>query len=113
VGATFQEFLNLAITQGRIAARDTDLGPDTWAALDRVAGAHPEATPQLITDAYNALVREQRPLNRVRETFYSGGSRDFVVGVTKECHRAGLFGAMIFRGVAGVPHRLFAVPGHP
>jgi hypothetical protein len=85
VRATFQEFLNLAITQGRIPAHHTDLGPDTWAALDWVAGVHPEATPQLITDAYNAFIREHGPLNRGREPLL-GGSSDFVVRGTKECH---------------------------
>ena len=52
---TFQEFLNLAM-QGR-GGPANELGADTWAAIDRVAREHPEAS-QLITDAHDAFVRE-------------------------------------------------------
>lgn len=55
---TFQELLNRAITQGRGPGDGVALGPDTRAAIDLVAREHPEATPKLIADAYDAFVRE-------------------------------------------------------
>jgi hypothetical protein len=58
---SFQDLLNRAITQGLMPAHGADLGADTWAAIDRVAREHPEATPELIASAHDAFVREHGP----------------------------------------------------
>lgn len=54
----FQELLNLAITQGRTATAGLDLGCRTTAAIDRVAHEHPDATADLIADAYDIFQLE-------------------------------------------------------
>jgi hypothetical protein len=53
---TFQELLNRA--QGRGPVDGIALGPATRAGIDLVAREHPEATAELIANAYDAFVRE-------------------------------------------------------
>ncbi len=52
----FQEQLNLAITQGQAPAPESDLGPATTAAIDRVAREHPDAEADDIAAAYDAFL---------------------------------------------------------
>jgi hypothetical protein len=52
------QLLNRAITNGHMPVDDLGIGPDTCAAIAAIAGDHPEATPELIADAYDAFARE-------------------------------------------------------
>lgn len=54
----FQAALNHAIARGRAPAHDTGLGPRTLTAVTAVAHDHPDATADLIADAYDAFHRE-------------------------------------------------------
>jgi hypothetical protein len=57
--ADFQELLHRAIIQGCLsAAHGGKLGPDTLAAIDRMAREHPDAGADLIAEAYDAFLRE-------------------------------------------------------
>lgn len=56
----FQIALNNAIARGRVPAHDTGLGPHTFSAVTAVAQDHPDATAELIADAYDAFHREHR-----------------------------------------------------
>ncbi|WP_041302087.1 hypothetical protein [Mycolicibacterium rhodesiae] len=58
--ASFQTILNLALTRGRSAPRNSGLGPDTVAAIDEVAYEHPDADADAdcIAAAYDAFERE-------------------------------------------------------
>lgn len=55
---TFQRLLNSALTRGCITPNCAGLGPDTLAAIDVVAYAHPDAEADCITAAYDAFRRE-------------------------------------------------------
>jgi hypothetical protein len=59
----FQGLLNLALTRGRATPPCCDLGPGTRAAIDRVAGEHPESDADSIVAAYDEFQREhgERP----------------------------------------------------
>lgn len=52
--------LNNAITRGRAPGHDTGLGPHTLAAMTLVAQDHPDATAELIADAYDTFNSEHR-----------------------------------------------------
>jgi len=52
--------LNNAITRGRAPGHDTGLGPRTLAAMTLVAQDHPDATAELIADAYDTFNGEHR-----------------------------------------------------
>jgi hypothetical protein len=54
----FQNALNCAITLGQVPTRGHGLGPHTFMAVAMVAQDHPDATPELIADAYDAFHRE-------------------------------------------------------
>ena len=58
VRATFQGFLNLALTSGRATPTCSILGPNTLAAIDFVAYEHPDAAADCIAAAYDAFERE-------------------------------------------------------
>jgi hypothetical protein len=55
---TFQGMLNLALTRGRAASSCCGLGPETVAAIDKVAYMSPDADPDCIAAAYDAFERE-------------------------------------------------------
>lgn len=61
--STFRELLTAAITQGRQPHRTTALGPATWLAVDALARAHPEATPDHIVAACDAFNLEHRSVD--------------------------------------------------
>lgn len=50
--------LNLALTRGRTPPPNSGLGPDTVAAIDKVAYEHPDADADCIAAAYDAFERE-------------------------------------------------------
>lgn len=56
--AAFESALLSAITEGRFTSRTDDLGQDTRSVLLAIAYHHPEASPNLIADAYDAFGRE-------------------------------------------------------
>ena len=55
---SFEHALLSAITEGRILPRIGELGPETRSVIHAIAQHHPEATCNLITDAYDAFYRE-------------------------------------------------------
>ena len=58
-----QRFLiapNNALARGCTPGHETGLGPHTLAAVKLVAQDHPDATAELITDAYDTFSREHR-----------------------------------------------------
>ncbi|MDZ4236440.1 MAG: hypothetical protein U1C73_22405, partial [Dietzia sp.] len=54
----FQTKLNAALIQGQILSTSATLGPQTCAAIDAVARAHPDASAEEIALAYDAFARE-------------------------------------------------------
>ena len=60
----FQDALLHAITEGRKPYRTASLSDDTWRLIDAVADAHPDATPTLISDAYDSYERDCDDLAR-------------------------------------------------
>ena len=56
--SAFEAMLNAALVGGRTPAASTILGAQTWAAVDAVARAHPDATVEEIAVAYDAFARE-------------------------------------------------------
>ena len=56
--STFQDLLHGALLGGRVPPTMSGLGPDTVAAIEAIAREHPEATAELIADAYDAFTRE-------------------------------------------------------
>jgi hypothetical protein len=56
--SSFEELLNLALTQGSFTASPCGLGPATTAAIDVIALEHPDADATLIAAAYDAFRRE-------------------------------------------------------
>lgn len=54
----FQTALNTALVDGHPPSRTGGLGPQTWAAVTRVATAHPDATAEMIASAYDTFRRE-------------------------------------------------------
>ena len=56
--STFQDLLNDAIIGGQVPPEMSGLGPDTRAAIDAIAHQHPEASADLIADAFDAFTRE-------------------------------------------------------
>ncbi|RZT26227.1 hypothetical protein EV589_1982 [Mycobacterium sp. BK558] len=60
----FQDALLVAITEGRKPSRAVGLSEYTWSVIDTVADAHPDATPALISDAYDSFERDCDELAR-------------------------------------------------
>ncbi|KGI69293.1 hypothetical protein MJO55_19740 [Mycolicibacterium rufum] len=60
----FQGALLDAITEGRKPYRTANLSDDTWRLIDAVADAHPDATPTLISDAYDSYEQDCDDLAR-------------------------------------------------
>ncbi|WP_159233286.1 hypothetical protein [Mycolicibacterium vanbaalenii] len=56
--SAFEAMLTAALVAGRTPAASTVLGSQTWAAVDAVARAHPDATAEEIAVAYDAFARE-------------------------------------------------------
>mgnify|MGYP007064619777 CR=1 FL=1 len=59
VRATFEDALLLALTEGRLPLRDNVFGSRTRDALQRIVHQHPEASPTLVADAYDAFDLDQ------------------------------------------------------
>ncbi|OFJ50321.1 hypothetical protein [Mycolicibacterium grossiae] len=55
VRATFEDALLLALTEGRLPLHDSAFGSRTRDALQRIVHQHPEASPTLVADAYDAF----------------------------------------------------------
>ncbi len=51
----FQDALLVAITDGRIPSACSELSDRTWSSIEAVARAHPDATPSLISAAYDSF----------------------------------------------------------
>lgn len=63
LSTVFREALHCAITAGRLDPRAGSLGSQTHAALQAIASDHPEASTDLINDAYNAWECERTRSN--------------------------------------------------
>ena len=53
----FRNALILAVTEGQSPSRTCDLAVETRLAIEAIADRHPEASPHLIVEAYDAFDR--------------------------------------------------------
>jgi hypothetical protein len=56
--AAFDDALLRAVTEGRMPPRYYEFGPLTWSAIVAIASEHPEASAELIANAFDSFERE-------------------------------------------------------